>query len=75
MSNVLKAFHSWQAVAGDALRRWSPAGYGPADARPTGTAALITPPSLVEVLRAGWYAGRAEAAEVPFLHPTADGVG
>lgn len=62
-------------VLGDALRRWSPAGYGRAEARPAGTAALITPPSLVEVLRAGWYAGRADAAEVPFLHPTAGGVG
>jgi len=62
-------------VLGDALRRWSLAGYGPAEGRPAGTATLITPPSLVEVLRAGWYAGPADAAAVPFLHPTAaDGV-
>ena len=61
-------------VLGDALRSWSCAGYGRAEPRPSGTATLITPPSLVEVLRAGWYAGRAAAAAVPFLHPTADGV-
>jgi len=61
-------------VLGDALRSWSFAGYGRAEPRPTGTATLITPPSLVEVLRAGWDARRADAEEVPFLHPTADGV-
>ena len=61
-------------VLGDALRRWSLAGYGPAEPRPSGTATLITPPSLVEVLRAGWSPGHADATEVPFLHPTADGV-
>jgi len=62
-------------VLGDALRSWSCAGYGRAEPRPSGTATLITPPSLVEVLRAGWHGGRAEATQVPFLHPTAaDGV-
>jgi hypothetical protein len=62
-------------VLGGTLRRWSLAGYGPAKPRPAGTATLITPPSLVEVLRAGWHGGRAEATQVPFLHPTAaDGV-
>ena len=58
-------------VLGDALRSWSCAGYGRAEPRPSGTATLITPPSLVEVLRAGWHAPGAESAEVPFLHPTA----
>ena len=58
-------------VLGDALRSWSCAGYDRAEPRPSGTATLITPPSLVEVLRAGWHAPGAEAAEVPFLHPTA----
>jgi len=62
-------------VLGGTLRRWSLAGYGSAEPRPAGTATLITPPSLVEVLRAGWHGGRAEATQVPFLHPTAaDGV-
>lgn len=60
-------------VLGDALRSWSFAGYGRPEPRPTGTATVITPPSLVQVLRAGWHAPRAEAAEVPFLHPTAGG--
>jgi hypothetical protein len=55
-----------QLVLGAALLDWSPAGYTrrspqAADAR----AELITPPSLVEVLRAGWE------PDVPFLHPTA----
>jgi hypothetical protein len=61
-------------VLGDALRSWSLDGYGRPELRPTGIATLITPPSLVEVLRAGWHAPGAEAAEVPFLHPTAGGV-
>jgi hypothetical protein len=64
-------------VLGDALRPWSPAGYGAAEPRPAGTATLITPPSLVEVLRVGWPAPepaedrRADESPVPFLHPTA----
>ena len=61
-------------VLGDALRSWSFAGYDRPEPRPTGTATLITPPSLVEVVRAGWNARRADAEEVPFLHPTVGGV-
>jgi hypothetical protein len=42
-------------VLGDALVAWSPAGYGARRARPrAGTATLITPPSSVAVLRAGY---------------------
>jgi hypothetical protein len=53
-------------VAGAALLRWTPAGYAPRTPRPAGgRAALITPPSLVAVLRAGW------TPVVPLLHPTA----
>jgi hypothetical protein len=52
-------------VLGDALLPWSPAGYGVSEARPSGRATLITPPSLVEILRAGWR------SSVPFLHPSA----
>jgi hypothetical protein len=62
---VLLAGEPW-LVSGAALRRWTPAGY--AESRPrseVARAALITPRSLVEVLRAGW-----EGA-VPLLHPTA----
>jgi hypothetical protein len=51
-------------VVDGALRRWSPAGYGPARAAPK-TAALITPKLIVPVLAAGWE------PLVPFLHPTA----
>jgi hypothetical protein len=54
-------------VLGDALREWTPAGYAQCRARPRGeTALVLTPPSLVEVLRSGWA-----PATVPFLHPTA----
>jgi hypothetical protein len=42
-------------VHGDRLRRWTPAGYTDALPRPTATAArVITPPSLVATLAAGW---------------------
>jgi hypothetical protein len=59
-------FHDSQPclVLGDALLRWTPAGYHDRivpDDRPVQT---ITPPSLVELLRAGW-----EPA-VPLLHPS-----
>ena len=54
-------------VCGDALLRWTPAGYAEAIARPAGTSArVVTPPSLVEVLRRGW-----RSSAVPFLHPSA----
>jgi hypothetical protein len=53
-------------VLGAELLRWSAAGYLPRSARPAGQRAeLITPPSLVAVLRAGWQ------PLVPFLHPSA----
>ncbi|HJU46716.1 MAG TPA: hypothetical protein VJ689_01180 [Gaiellaceae bacterium] len=53
-------------VLGEALRRWSPAGYAPPVSRPARVdAILLTPPSLVEVLRAGWD------PVVPLLHPSA----
>ena len=52
-------------VLGDALLPWSPGGYGVREARPTGRATVITPPSLVEILHAGW------SSSVPVLHPSA----
>ena len=53
-------------VLGNALLTWTPAGYAEQSSRPAGgRAALITPPSLVAVLRAGW------ASAVPLLHPSA----
>ena len=53
------------ARARDALLRWTPAGYTQRVARPAGRASVLTPPSLVEVLR-----GERDPL-VPFLHPTA----
>jgi hypothetical protein len=53
-------------VVGLDLLRWTPGGYGAGTPRPTrGPATVITPPSLVEVLRAGWD------PVVPLLHPSA----
>ena len=53
-------------VDGDRMVRWTAAGYEAPIARPTGRRAIVlTPPSLVEVLRSGW-----EPA-VPLLHPSA----
>jgi hypothetical protein len=52
-------------VLADELRRWRPGGYAERSARPSGEAVLLTPPSLVAVLRQGWE------PLVDFLHPTA----
>jgi hypothetical protein len=53
-------------VLGAELLRWTPAGYAERASRPTGDEALLlTPPSLVAVLRAGWD------PVVPLLHPSA----
>ena len=52
-------------VRGDALLRWTPAGYAERIARPQGGVTLLTPPALVAVLRAGWDGA------VPLLHPSA----
>lgn len=47
------------------LLQWTAAGYVERVPRPTGgVATVITPPSLVEVLRSGWRPA------VPLLHPT-----
>jgi hypothetical protein len=52
-------------VLGDELLQWSPAGYSARAPRPPGTANLLTPPSLVHVLRSSWNGA------VPLLHPSA----
>ncbi len=53
-------------VLGAHLLHWQAAGYAERNARPLGAyVSLITPPSLVEVLRTGW------SPVVPLLHPTA----
>jgi hypothetical protein len=62
---VLRDGEPW-LVLGPDLLRWMPGGYGERTPRPAReNALLITPPSLVAVLRAGW-----EGA-VPLLHPSA----
>ena len=52
-------------VWGARLLAWSPGGYEAGPRRPRGTAALITPPSLLALLAAGWD------PLVPLLHPSA----
>ncbi|MEX0650874.1 MAG: hypothetical protein WD186_02465 [Actinomycetota bacterium] len=53
-------------VVGQALLQWTPAGYVEPCPRPLGRpASVITPPSLVEVLRCDWK------PVVPLLHPSA----
>ena len=61
---VLVDGEAW-LVLGGRLLRYTPAGYDRATSRPSGTAQLITPPSLVEVLSTGW------SGVVPLLHPSA----
>jgi hypothetical protein len=52
------------------LLSWSPGGYGDGQRRPTnGRATVITPPSLVAILRAGW------SPSVPLLHPSTTAAG
>jgi hypothetical protein len=62
---VLRGEVPW-VVLGESLRRWSPGGYDATVARPaSGRALVVTPPSLVAVLRAGWD------GVVPLFHPSA----
>ena len=64
---VLEDGEAW-LVLGHELLRWTPGGYAERHERPAGDALLITPPTTVEVLRAGW------APVVAFVHPSAFGV-
>jgi len=48
------------------LLRWTAAGYVERTAAPRAPLPLVTPPSLVAVLRAGW------TPVVPFVHPSAE---
>jgi hypothetical protein len=62
---VLRAGRPWLVLGGELLA-WTPAGYADRVARQRGEQAeLITPPSLVAVLRSGWE------PLVPLLHPSA----
>ena len=54
-------------ILGPQILSWSPGGYHDARRRPrNGRATVITPPSLVEVLRSGW------SPSVPLFHPSSD---
>jgi hypothetical protein len=62
---VLDGDAAW-LVLGAELLRWTPAGYAERQRRPRrDTAIVVTPRSLVEVLRTGWR------PVVPLLHPSA----
>jgi hypothetical protein len=62
---VLRDGGPW-IILGDQLLRWTPAGYVAPTPRPAHEQArVITPPSLVAVLAAGWE------PLVPLLHPSA----
>jgi hypothetical protein len=63
---VLRDAEPW-LVHGVELLQWSPAGYTTRLPRPRNErATVVTPSSLVEVLRSGWA-----GAAVPLLHPSA----
>jgi hypothetical protein len=51
-------------VVGDALLRWSAGGYAGRRTRPRGPATVLTPPTTLAVLDAGWE------GSVPLLHPS-----
>ncbi len=55
-------------VVGERLLRWTPEGYASPLGRPPAraSATVITPPTLVRVLAAGW------SGAVPLLHPSAE---
>jgi hypothetical protein len=61
---VLRDRMPW-LVRGSSLLRWTPGGYDERVSRPSGRGVLVTPPSLVAVLRIGWDGA------VPLLHPSA----
>jgi hypothetical protein len=61
---VLHDDEPWLVLDGELLR-WTPAGYAERRPKPLGEAKVITPPSLIEVLRSGWE------SVVPLLHPSA----
>jgi hypothetical protein len=52
-------------VLGGELLTWSAGGYVAHEPRPTGPVSLVTPPSLVAVLRSGWE------SVLPLTHPSA----
>jgi hypothetical protein len=61
---LLEGGQPWLVLGGELLR-WTPSGYTDRLPRLGGNVVLITPPSLVEVLRTRWQ------GVVPLLHPSA----
>lgn len=61
---VLHAGEPW-LVLGDELRRWRPSGYDLRRPAPPDPIVVLTPPTLVRLLRAG------PQLQVPLLHPSA----
>jgi hypothetical protein len=61
---VLHEGEPW-LVLGRELLLWTPAGYADRRPRPGGEAVVLTPPSFLATLRAGWE------PLVPLLHPSA----
>jgi len=60
---VLRGGGPWLVLGGELLR-WTSGGYADRVPSPRGIAEVVTPPTLVEVLRAGW------SGAVPLLHGT-----
>jgi hypothetical protein len=60
---VLHESEPWLVLGGDLLR-WTAGGYAARTVRPRGGACVLTPPTLVDVLRRGWQ------PDVPLFHPS-----
>ena len=52
-------------VLGDALLRWTPGGYAEPRRRPSGRVGVVTPPTSLDILAAGWN------GTLPLFHPSA----
>jgi hypothetical protein len=61
---VLEDGEPW-LVLGGGLLRWTPSGYSERRPRPNRKTLLLTPPTLVDVLRSGWR------GDVALFHPSA----
>ena len=61
---TLDGTHAFALRGGQALL-WSPAGYGPPRQRPAGEVLLLTPPTTVAALRAGYRPGWHPSAGAP----------
>jgi hypothetical protein len=62
---VARAGAAW-LVRGSEMLRWTPAGYTDRERRGRGEAVVLTPPSLVALLRSGWD------PLVPLIHPSGE---